>query len=164
MKIRFFITLALVVGMVGGIFAGYFYLWEYEVSPLIDRFFQTKVNIQALNDEDEVFRKKIEPDLEKNAEYIKEIRSLFFKPEPVLDYIIFIETLAKRNNLVHTIGTAPTASNVTSQITVTGLYRDIIRFLREVENDKILIHVQSLALQSGGVNVSANISIKMQSL
>ena len=156
MKIRFFITLALVVSIVGGLFGGYFYLWQYEVAPLVDRFSATQINIQALNDEDEVFRKKIEP--------LKEVRSLFFKPEPILDYIIFIETLAKRNNLIHTIGTAPTAGMASSQITVSGSYQNIVRFLREIENDKILVHVQSVALQASGELVTANIFIKMQTL
>ncbi|MEK7576655.1 MAG: hypothetical protein AAB482_03085 [Patescibacteria group bacterium] len=164
MKLQFFITITIVVFVVGFLFGGYIYFWQYEVSPLIDRFFQTKINIQSLNDQNNAYRVNIEPDFEKNSEDLKKIRSVFFKPEPVLSYIIFIEMLAKRNTLIHTIISTPTAIAPSSQITVSGTYQNITRFLREIENDSILIRVQSVALQGSGENMSANILLKLQPL
>ncbi|MEK7576651.1 MAG: hypothetical protein AAB482_03065 [Patescibacteria group bacterium] len=164
MRERFFKTLAVVVLFVGVIFGNYFYIWRYHVVSLADRFSNAKRNIQELNEENDMYRKNIEPSLLHSAEDIKTARGLFFKPDPLLDFIYIVETLAKRNNLVHAIAAVPTADTTSSQISVTGSYQNIIRFLREIENDALLIRVQSVALQGSGKEMTANILIKLKSL
>lgn len=165
MKKNFLITCGIVVLVVGGLWGGYAYLWLNQIAPLLDRFSATQGNIQRVVDQNDEYRRRIEPDLQQNAEEYGNIKNLFFVADidHSLDFIKFIEEVAKRNSLISTINTAPQASALSAQITVSGAFPNVVRFIREVENDRLLVRISSVSMQLQG-NVSASMSLSLQSL
>jgi hypothetical protein len=162
MKQKFFIVFGAAFLITAGVCVGYLFLYWYRIAPLLETFGETQREIKITEEQNRFFADAVETDLKKYEDEFDAIKKLYFdKP---YEAIFFFEKAAKRNHLTQTNVTAPTGEPPSMSLTVMGSYANIIRFLQEVENDTILVEINTLLLQGNGESVSANIKATFRKL
>jgi len=160
---NFFITLGslgLILLVLGGIFA---YLLYYQILPLRERLLEVLVAINIAEHRKDYFINIVQNDIEEGKADIESIRSHFFAytDRSAKEFIVFLESAALRNNLALTISTLPSGEAALTVVSVDGGYSNIMTFLRQLENEKYLFHIDSVALREQGEVLGATIQFSL---
>jgi|GEM_PF-2807754 len=160
---HFFITLGIAVFAVSIFFGTFFYLFFGIIAPLSIEFRQVQENIETIEESTKDFRGRISPALTREESDIIKIEKSFFvySPDTAKEFIIFLETAARRNNLTGEINTLPQANNATASVTVSGNFDDAIIFLREIENGPLLLAIDGISLRAAGDKISLSLQIRL---
>ena len=154
MTIGVFILITIVMG------GAFFYLLFGLFFPLADRFFVIQKNLAIFERDSQYYRVVVVHDLEASSPYVSEIKKMFYTPSSKnsLSIILFFEESAKRNGVKVALSQAPDIPQVDLQ--VSGSLENILKFLRELENDSYLLTVTHFGITPGGGDMySAGLSI-----
>lgn len=158
-RIRFYITIAIVA--LGELLLGgaYWYLLEENITPLSKRFEEIRDAIGTAEYQADFYRRAVEPDFERNRGEFDRIRSVFFTftNDNAREYIEFLEEQLRRNNLQKRNITLPSTANAITSVQAEGDFLDVIAFLREFENGKHLFQIETVSLTATGVSVQFSI-------
>ncbi|MEK7630540.1 MAG: hypothetical protein AAB417_00715 [Patescibacteria group bacterium] len=160
---NFFITVGTIIVAFGVLFGAFLYLFAGIISPLSSEFRLVQENIKIAEERIADFKGRVAPSLEREeADMIKIEKSFFvYSPDTAKEFIVFLETAARRNNLIGEIGSLPQAISPTASMNITGSFDDIIVFLREIENGPLLLAIDSVALRGTGKSISLAIQMRL---
>lgn len=159
---NFFITLAAVIVVLSMLSGAFVYLFVGAISPLSAEFHSVQENIKIVEERVADFKGRVAPSLEREeVDMIKIEKSFFvYSPDTAKEFIVFLETAARRNNLTGEIGSLPQATSPTTSMNLTGNFDDVIVFLREIENGPLLLAIDSVVLR--GTDKLITLSIQMR--
>ncbi len=152
-KQKFLLTLGSVVLSISGLALIFLYLYQNKVLPLMESFGATETAIREAERRITFYNETIDPELKKYGEEVKNLQSLFFAPGRELEFIIFIEKVAKRNTLKHSLTTTPIAGNLQASVALEGEYQNILQFLREIQNEKFFLTITNILLGPGRTTI-----------
>ena len=158
------------VGVVCALLVGGFgYLLVWIILPYAEEFTSTEASIRTSEQSIAQYRQIVAPELARTNEEMSKVQHLFFDPEKDggLSFILFLEKIVQRNNLTQKNVAPPTSKGKqpTMSFTVEGSYENILRFLREIENEAYLIAIDSVSIQHGADGLhAANFQLLLRSL
>lgn len=160
---NFFITLGTVVTVLSILFGAFLYLFAGIISPLSAEFRSVQENIKIAEERISDFSGRVAPALEREEADMIKIEKAFFvySPDTAKEFIVFLETAARRNNLIGEIGNLPQATLPTASMNLAGSFDDIIVFLREIENGPILLAIDDVALRGSGKSISLAVQMRL---
>ncbi|MEK7649637.1 MAG: hypothetical protein AAB367_01575 [Patescibacteria group bacterium] len=160
---NFFITLGVVI-LAACVFLGVFlYLFLGIISPLSGEFRLVQENIKIAEERIADFKGRVAPALlREEADMVKIEKSFFvYSPDTAKEFIIFLENASARNNLKGDIGSLPQATSPIVTMNLSGSFRDIITFLREIENGPLLLAINSVSLRGAGESIALSIQMRL---
>lgn len=161
---KFILTTAGVVLANAALCAVFAYLVFYQIFPLSNKFFEMEKEIRTTEQELRAYRGQILPEYEDAQKDITKIENLFFianDDKKELELVLFIDEIIKRNNLGQVSITPPgalEAGKVGVSLTVNGSYTNVIRMLRELENERFFITINQLSILANSTQITMSIA------
>ncbi|KKU52373.1 MAG: hypothetical protein UX74_C0012G0006 [Parcubacteria group bacterium GW2011_GWA2_47_10b] len=160
---KFFLTLVALIAIQAFFITAFIYFLQYSILPLSNDLLSVLREIKIAGNSKNYFINIVKKDIEDDKQEIEAIKNHFFdyRGRAAKQFIIFLEDAAKRNNLSQTIGTLLADNPPMTTISVSGSFSNVMTFLKQMENERILLKVESVSMQASAGKVDATIKVTM---
>lgn len=166
MKKKFYITFSAFFVIIVLLVTVFFWiLWE-QIFPNIEELEALARRIDIDNQHIQNYERQIARDLVTHKQSLEDFKSLFLRPladndlEGLRRPVVFLQKIAERNHLLLTLPKSPpTILKPDITLSIDGEFMDIVKFLRELENESLLLSIRNVHFRKDGANIHADIDI-----